>query len=808
MRINIKWKSFKKFFLSRNANGNRIRLAFILILAWNFSLYAQVVNSDEHLPDTKILSSDEIDGFCSKLLNEVRSYFEQEIKSSPQKRESMWHRNYQSIPEYLKSISLNRERFQIVTGVIDNRCGTDELILEKTTLRKAQIAETDAYIIYRVHWPVFDGVTGEGLWLEPRSKALAQIVAIPDADWTPEMLTGLSPGVPSDAQFAGKLAAAGCRVIVPILINREDKLSGNPDVSMTNEPHREFIYRRAYEVGRHIIGYEIQKVLAIVDWFTNQNMTNQTNLPIAVAGYGEGGLIAFYSAAIDQRINGALVSGYFQEREEIWKEPIYRNIWGLLNEFGDAEIAGLIAPRTLVIEACKGPELNGPPVADETHSDVAAPGRLKTPPLKSVLLEADRTKEIYQKLQVSEKFKVAVNSEGNGFPGSKNALQLLLDGIGVRTEIREPVENHFEGRKIDFDVDNRMHNQITELLGHLDKIIDKCKIEREKFWNKADYSSVNKWTESIKPYREYFWKENMGKMPPPSLPLNPCTRLVYETPKWRGYWVKLDVWPNIMTGGILLIPQGLKPGEKRPVVVCEHGLGGQPETLVDPKIKSVYHSFGAQLADKGYIVFAPQQIYGLMPQQPYGKREFRIIQRMANPLKKSLYSLVIGQEEQFLKWLKQLSFVDSTHIGLYGLSYGGKTAMRIPAVLKDYSVVICSGDFNQWVWKNTSLDFKQSYMFLPEYDMYEFNLGNTFNYAEMAGLIAPRPFMVERGHWDGVSLDEWVAFEYARVRRLYDRLGIGDRTEIEFFNGPHEIHGKGTFQFLDKYLKKTNENNN
>jgi len=369
MRINIKWKSFKKFFSSSIANGKRIGLAFILILVWNFSLYAQVVNSEENLSDTKILSSDEIDGFRSKMMNEVRSYFEQEIKSSPLDRETVWHRNYQSIPEYLNSTSPNREHFQKITGVIDQRCGTEELIFDKTTLRKAQIAETNKYIVYRIHWPVFGGVTGEGLWLEPRSKALAQIVALPDADWTPEMLTGLSSGVPSEAQFAGKLAAAGCRVIIPLLINREDKWSGNPDVCMTNEPHREFIYRRAYEVGRHIIGYEIQKVLAIVDWFTNQNMTNQTNLPIAVAGYGEGGLIAFYSAAIDQRINGALVSGYFQEREEIWKEPIYRNIWGLLNEFGDAEIAGLIAPRTLVIEACKGPELNGPPVADETHSD-------------------------------------------------------------------------------------------------------------------------------------------------------------------------------------------------------------------------------------------------------------------------------------------------------------------------------------------------------------------------------------------------------------------------------------------------------
>jgi len=71
----------------------------------------------------------------------------------------------------------------------------------------------------------------------------------------------------------------------------------------------------------------------------------------------------------------------------------------------------------------------------------------------------------------------------------------------------------------------------------------------------------------------------------------------------------------------------------------------------------------------------------------------------------------------------------------------------------------------------------------------------------MAALIAPRPFMVERGHGDGVAPDEWVAYEYAKVRQFYDQLGIGDRTTIEFFNGPHTINGKGTFEFLHHHLK-------
>ncbi len=71
-------------------------------------------------------------------------------------------------------------------------------------------------------------------------------------------------------------------------------------------------------------------------------------------------MLAFYAAAIDPRIDAAMVSGYFRTRERIWEEPIYRNVWALLTEFGDAEIASLIAPRHLVIEACAVPEVAGP----------------------------------------------------------------------------------------------------------------------------------------------------------------------------------------------------------------------------------------------------------------------------------------------------------------------------------------------------------------------------------------------------------------------------------------------------------------
>ena len=112
-----------------------------------------------------------------------------------------------------------------------------------------------------------------------------------------------------------------------------------------------------------------------------------------MAGYGEGGLIAFYAAALDRRIEAALVSGYFDSRQRLWEEPIYRNVFGLLREFGDAEIASLIAPRALIIEYSAAPKVDGPPAPREGRTG-AAPGRLQTPDYDSVEAEFDRARAL------------------------------------------------------------------------------------------------------------------------------------------------------------------------------------------------------------------------------------------------------------------------------------------------------------------------------------------------------------------------------------------------------------------------------
>ena len=743
--------------------------------------------ADGHLDNTDLLTTE--GDLAASMVAGINRYLRRATTASIERRERHWKRNFTSPYRYLQSIESNRQHFQRLIGLIDPRLEPDLQVLNAVPLSgdpATRIGTGAGYSIYAVRWSVLAGVDAEGLLLQPDTTPTADIVALPDCDWTPEMAIGLAPGVPPSAHFARRLAENGCRVLVPLLIDRSATFSGIPRFRMTNQPHREFIYRAAFELGRHLIGYEVQKVLAAVDWFA----THPGQRPTGVIGYGEGGLLALYSAAADPRLDAAAVCGYFQPRQDLFAEPIYRNVFSLLEQFGDAELASLVAPRALSIEACDHPAIDGPPPPSEGRQG-AAPGVISTPSFAAVEAEFSRAQELIAALKPAPSF--TLTQAADGLPGSDTLLTSLLLSLGIKKKLA-PLKKMPTSYLKDFDPQTRLQRQFAQLLEHTQHIMRQTEFSRRQFWSKADASNLASWEKSSKTYRRRFWEEIIGKLPKPRMAAKARTRQIYDEPTYRGYEVVLDVYEDVFAYGILLVPKRIKQNERRPLVVCQHGLEGRPQNVADPAVDDpAYHRYACRLAERGFVVYAPQNPY-------IGQDDFRVLQRLANPLKLSLFSFIISQHQRTLEWLASQPFVDPARRAFYGLSYGGKTAMRVPAVLEEYCLSICSADYNEWIWKNSSAAHTHSYLTTGEYEMFEFNLGNTFNYAEMSWLICPRPFMVERGHHDGVAPDEWVAYEFARTYRHYVQLGIGQRAEIEFFDGPHTINGEGTFRFLEQHL--------
>jgi dienelactone hydrolase len=733
------------------------------------------------LPGTEALT---LEGdIASQLVEGVDRFLLRKIDESAAARARYWKRDLSSPEAYERSVEPNRKRLAHILGVRDARVPFDGLEYISTTTRSSLVDRGDGFEVHAVRWPAFGGVHGEGLLLEPVGrKPVGQVIAIPDADVTPEQIAGLVKGTESTWAFAEPLAVAGFRVVVPVLIDRRmaTRRPGGGGAELTS---REFIYRSAFELGRHLIGYELQKVFAVIDWMVKQPGAGK----IGVIGWGEGGMLALYAAALDTRIAAACVSGYFDDRRGIWQEPLDRNVFGLLDRFGDAELATLVAPRTLIVEAGIGPELWLP-------GNGGAPARLVTPRVEAVDTEIERAERLMGGLVPPYRIVRArvPRDEGDPLPIHSDALHRLRFALTGAAPPLSAVSERPPAANLP-DAAARQARQLRELDRHNQELLVESPYVRADFMKKLDTSSLEAYARTAAEYRKVFRDEIIGAFDEPRLPLHPRTRRSYKGAGWTGYEVVLDVFPDVIAYGILLVPDDLEPGEKRPVVVCQHGLEGRPRELIQGDTDA-YHDVAARLAERGFVTFAPQNLYIF-------EDRFRTLQRKANPLGKTLFSIMVPQHQQIVDWLETLDFVDPTRIAFYGLSYGGKSAMRIPSLVTDYSLSISSADFNEWVWKNASSRSPYSYVWLGEYEIFEFDLGSTFNYAEMAALIAPRPFMVERGHHDIVAPSETVGSEFAKVLFLYEaRLKLRGRAEIEWFDGPHTINGQGTFDFLHRHL--------
>ena len=231
-------------------------------------------------------------------------------------------------------------------------------------------------------------------------------------------------------------------------------------------------------------------------------------------------------------------------------------------------------------------------------------------------------------------------------------------------------------------------------------------------------------------------------------------------------------WPSTATG----------PGKSR---VC--GLEPDDEPGGD---------YAAELARRGHVVLAPDlRCFGERadwnPPDHYGCDTNLVHQVMGgwNPLTQNLWDLA-----RALDVLEAHPLVDPASMGMAGFSYGGHGhAVPGRAATPGWSAAVVCGYFSSWAeshkvpWNMCGSQVLSGML-------------GRMEHADIGALVAPRPLLVVTGREDSLFPVAAAEESAARVQRVYDHDGAGDRLGHDVFEGEHQWHGDRAYPFLEQWL--------
>ena len=176
--------------------------------------------------------------------------------------------------------------------------------------------QTDRYKVFAVSWPVWARFAVKVCCWCPRR--LPRAGRDRDAGCGPDARDDLRAGGGSarGVQFARTLAESGCRVLIPALIDRKlEPRNGRGEVDDARVPLSQ----------RVRVGSAPDRVRSPEDpgrgGLVGTGAAGRRIRRVAVVGWGDGGMLALYSGALDPRIDVACVSGYFEPREGSGSSP-------------------------------------------------------------------------------------------------------------------------------------------------------------------------------------------------------------------------------------------------------------------------------------------------------------------------------------------------------------------------------------------------------------------------------------------------------------------------------------------------------
>ena len=256
----------------------------------------------------------------------------------------------------------------------------------------------------------------------------------------------------------------------------------------------------------------------------------------------------------------------------------------------------------------------------------------------------------------------------------------------------------------------------------------------------------------------------------------------------------------------VLRPKTMLPDGSHPAILCSHGHGPYGKDAVAgirsspghvAAIDGANYNYAEQMAHAGFLTIAPDlRVFGERCDgpDPFPGRDPCNVNFLKGALM-GIYTLTLNiwDSMRCIDYLETRPEVDPARVGMMGLSQGGTMTTFTTAVEPRIKAADIISYVNPWQGFGIHRGNFCGSQMVP--GVYQY-----FDTDDIAGLIAPRPLLLEMGIYDDCFYIQDLLKGHAAVKRIYEAAGVADCLWTDIFPGPHAFGGNKAFEFFHRYL--------
>jgi hypothetical protein len=256
----------------------------------------------------------------------------------------------------------------------------------------------------------------------------------------------------------------------------------------------------------------------------------------------------------------------------------------------------------------------------------------------------------------------------------------------------------------------------------------------------------------------------------------------------------------------VLRPARMQPDGTNAAILCSHGHGPfgkdpvagiRSSAEMAENLRQHNYNYGEQMAQAGFLTLCPDlRVFGERRDlyEPLPGRDRCNVNFIKGALL-GIYPLTLNIWDMMrcIDYLETRPEVDPSRIGMMGLSQGGTMTTFTSAAEPRIKAADIIGYVNPWREFAIRRENFCGSQIVPGIYRY-------FDTHDIAGLIAPRPLLLEMGIYDDCFRIEDMLAGYEAVKRVYKAAGVSDRLWADVHPGPHAFAANKAFDFFAKHL--------